>query len=178
MFCETCGRMVPCECSFWQARMVLMRGLAGSGKSTLAAKLATENCGAVISADDYFVGEDGVYRHDRSQVRSAHEDARRRIYAAVEDGCRYIVIDNTHITHRDMEEYFRLAARVSADVELVEPTTPWAWDVDECAKRNLHGVPGEIIQSMLARFQPMTSAEAQAVVANMRQDLTHVGEEG
>ncbi|WP_161539695.1 AAA family ATPase [Paramagnetospirillum kuznetsovii] len=149
-------------------KMVLMRGLAGSGKSTLAQILASRNDGRVISADDFFVGSDGVYRHDHTKIRIAHVDARQRIESAVKSGCDYIVVDNTHITHRDMEEYFRLAASLNALVELIEPTTPWAKDPDECVKRTVHNVPLDIIKGMLNRYQSMETDEAQMIVAGMR----------
>lgn len=152
--------------------LVLMRGLSGSGKSTLAAKLAAENGGIVISADDYFVGPDGVYRHDRSQIRQAHIDAQDRIAAAFRNRCRYVIADNTHITRRDMEAYLGLAARFGTAVELVEPTTPWAWDAEECAKRNVHQVPRDIVIGMRDRYQTMTTTEAQEMVAAMCRENT------
>lgn len=169
-FCELCGYRLPCPCGYAGPLLLMLRGLPGSGKSTLAEKLAAENYGAVVSADDYFVGEDGVYRHDRSQIRQAHDDARRRIADAA-DSWPCIVVDNTHITRRDMEEYFRLAARLGSTVILIEPTTPWAWDADQCTKRNVHGVPRDVVHGMLNRYQPMTTAEAQAIVATMHREM-------
>jgi predicted kinase len=170
-FCETCGAAVPCPCAYAPPKVVLMRGLAGSGKSTLAARLAKENSGIVISADDYFTDDEGVYRYDRSKIRRAHEDAQERLNEALCDGgWRYIVVDNTHITHRDIAEYLRIAAGYGAVVEVVEPTTPWAWNPDECAKRNVHDVPSSVVHGMAKRYQPMTSAEAQEWADTMRRE--------
>lgn len=166
--CKPFGKATPGQSTCGRPKMVLMRGLPGSGKSTLAAKMAAEHGGTVFSADDYFVGKDGVYRYDRSQIRQAHQDAQRRIAAALSAGCRYAVVDNTHITRRDMDEYLQIAVRFGAVVELVEPTTQWAWNIDECSRRNVHLVPRDIIHSMASRYNVMTSAEAQAAVDAIR----------
>ena len=69
-----------------------------------------------------------------------------------------------------MTGYLAVVAQYGAAVELMEPDTPWAWNPVECARRNVHGVPLDVIRAMLARFQPMCSAEAQAVVDAMRQE--------
>lgn len=169
-YCDLCMSRLPCPCGHSGPLIFMTRGLPGAGKSTLARELARQNSGCVVSADDYFVGDDGVYRHDRSRIRQAHADARRRM-ADASDDWPCVVVDNTHITHRDMHEYFLQAAHLAATVVLVEPTTPWAWDPDECARRNVHGVPLDAIRGMLSRFQPMTTSEAQAVVTALREEL-------
>ena len=148
--------------------IILMRGLSGSGKSTLARKLAADKNGVVISADDYFTTKEGAYLYDRRRIRCAHQDAQKRIDSALSKGAKYIVIDNTHITHRDMDEYLKIAAHHDALVELVQPQTPWAWNTNECARRNVHGVSADVIRSMNDRYQHMETSEAQSIVSSLR----------
>ncbi len=148
--------------------VILMRGLSGSGKSTQARKLAADKKGQVISADDYFTTNEGAYLYDRRKIRDAHHDAQMRIDAALSEGAKYIVVDNTHITHRDMDEYLKIAAHHDALVELVVPKTPWAWNPNECARRNVHGVPVEVVRSMRERYQHMDTVQAQSIVKSIR----------
>lgn len=129
---------------------IFMRGLPGSGKSTLAHAIAQAEGGHVFSADDFFADEDGVYRFDGRRIRDAHDDTRRRIDAVAALGARLIIIDNTSLRMADMIEYLRLAARHGAEVSTRVPNTPWVWNVEECARRTVHGLSAETI-AMLAR---------------------------
>jgi len=148
--------------------IILMRGLPGSGKSTLARKLAKYKSGQIFSADNYFTRSDGVYVYDRRKIRDAHQDTQKRIDNALLKGVKYIIVDNTHITRRDMNEYLKIAAHHDALVELVLPQTPWAWNPNECARRNVHGVPVEAIRNMNERYQHMETSEAQTIVSSLR----------
>lgn len=135
---------------------ILMRGLPGSGKSFLANELAGHQ-GQVFSTDEFFCqNEDGEYRWDGSQLKEAHLWNQKRSYQAIFEDVPVIIIDNTNTTIKEMKSYLphiAIAQRKGYDIRIEEPTTDWAWDVDELVKRNSHGVPKEAIQRMLDRYQ-------------------------
>jgi ABC-type proline/glycine betaine transport system ATPase subunit len=56
--------------------LFIIRGLPGSGKSTLGRSIRGLSGGVpdCLSADDYFVGADGVYRFSPSGLPGAHAD--------------------------------------------------------------------------------------------------------
>ena len=127
----------------------LMRGLPGSGKSTLAKDLAGED-GRIFSTDDFFM-KDGEYHWDPKQVRTAHEWNQIRVAGAMSQNIPVIVVDNTNLQAWEREPYNKLAKENGYEIQVVHPVTGWAWDVSECAERNIHGVPRETLESMLQR---------------------------
>jgi len=130
--------------------LILMRGLPGSGKSTLAKELA---CGGpVFSTDDYFM-VDGKYTFVGGDIGKAHEWNLNRAVAAIESGEPLIVIDNTNTQAWEMREYVKAGKENGYEIEFRFPITEWAFDVDECTKRNTHGVPNKAIKRMRHRFE-------------------------
>lgn len=128
-------------------KMVIMRGLPGSGKSTLASGL-----GVVYSTDDFFVGGDGVYRFDPAKLGEAHAWNQVRMREALR-GEGPVVVDNTNIRLWEMAPYVAMAEEAGWAVEVAAPSTPWARDPVECARRNSHGVPLATIERMLAAWE-------------------------
>lgn len=53
----------------------------------------------------------------------------------------------------EMKPYVELAVRNGYVLELLEPSTPWRYHEAELTCRNVHGVPRQQIQNMLARFE-------------------------
>jgi len=53
----------------------------------------------------------------------------------------------------EMKPYAEFAVRNGYVLELVEPSTPWRYQESQLARRNVHGVPYQQIQAMLARFE-------------------------
>lgn len=131
-----------------------MRGLPGSGKSTLAREIAERNDGAVIiSTDDFFVNAEGEYVFDRENLGLYHVSNQRRCKALMDARCPTVIIDNTNTTRVEMQPYVDLALHYDYTVITTIPDTEWAFDVDECAARNTHGVSRDTIQRMLERFE-------------------------
>jgi NEDD4-binding protein 2 len=135
-------------------RVTIMRGVPGSGKSTKAATLG----GLVLSTDDFFM-KDGKYVFDGRLIGQAHVWNQGRCEGAMQSGVEHVIIDNTNTQAWEAKPYCLLAERFGFQVEFVTADTPWAFDADECFKRNSHGVPLEAIKGMLSRFQPTLTVE-------------------
>lgn len=53
-----------------ETRIVIIQGTPGTGKTTLAQKLAAIHPNAVVvSADDFFLNETGVYKFEATRLR-------------------------------------------------------------------------------------------------------------
>lgn len=132
-------------------RLIIMRGVSGSGKSTLAAQLAGDE-GVIFSTDNYFM-EDGEYRFNPKKLGAAHQWNQTHAREAMKQGHPLVIIDNTNTQAWEVRPYCEAAQEHGYTVEFHEPTTSWARDPVELAKRNTHGVPLEAIKRMLDRFE-------------------------
>lgn len=132
-----------------EKKLILMRGLPGSGKSTKAKELSEG--GVVYSTDDFFMVGD-QYKFDPNKLGKYHNDNLARTEAAMQQGITPVVVDNTNVAAYEMKRYVLLADKYGYKVEFARPETDWAWDAEELAKRNTHGVPQEKIEQMLGRF--------------------------
>lgn len=124
--------------------VIIMRGVPGSGKSTLA---KTFN-GAICSADDFFVGDDGVYRFDPRDISSAHAECFSSFVNALKMECETVIVDNTNIELWEMSPYIALAKHFEFDVRIIRADC----DPEIAASRNVHGVPKGAIMSMHSRM--------------------------
>ena len=122
--------------------MLVMRGLPGSGKSTLVSSITRLYPGAVVcSADQYFMTEDGKYEFDASLLKFAHQQSQNKARDACEAGERLVVVDNTGVKRWELVNYFRMAQSFDYTVILLQPRTPWRFNVNQLAIKNTHGVP-------------------------------------
>lgn len=133
------------------SKLIVIRGAPGSGKSTLAKELGRG--GVVLGNDDFFM-VNGEYQFSVEAHGHAHLWNQGRVRAAMRRGISPIVVDNTNTTWNEVQPYAKLAKEHGYVVEYAEPDTPWKFDVDELTKRNKHGVPRDVIQKMLDRWQP------------------------
>lgn len=127
-------------------KVVLMRGVPGSGKSTHRKQCFPD--ALVCSADDFFVGEDGVYRFDRRKIGQAHQECQRKFKQALKDRVPLVVVDNTNTMLKEMKPYVQAAKHRGYRVECVRVDTP----VEVAAARNTHGVPFEAVKRMAERM--------------------------
>jgi tRNA uridine 5-carbamoylmethylation protein Kti12 len=151
-----------------QNTLIVMRGIPGSGKSTLAnsVKETYEAAGFKVflfSTDDYFMKE-GVYKFNPSQIQTAHLWNQKRAMLALIEGhvspnSHCIVIDNTCTQAWEARDYVTPAHLLQYDISIMQPVTEWAFDAEECAKRNVHGVPLESIKAMLSRWEKDLTVE-------------------
>jgi predicted kinase len=139
-------------------RVIIARGLPGSGKSTYA---KSHYPGAPIcSADDYFIGSDGVYRFAPIKLGAAHKSCMQKFLAAIADGVETIVVDNTHTRVSEFSPYATVAEASGYEVTIVRMDTP----MKVAAGRNAHGVPEEAVRRMEARFEPCPKQWREIVV--------------
>lgn len=137
-------------------RLILMRGISGSGKSTKAKQLGIG--GAVYSTDDFFYSG-GKYNFDSLKLGEYHKKNIVQVEAAMIRGITPIVVDNTNTTAPEMKPYVLLADKHGYSVTFEKPDTSWAWDAEELARRNSHGVPLDRIQAMLGNFDHSVDLE-------------------
>jgi gluconate kinase len=133
--------------------MYIMRGVPGSGKSYMAKQIAKEQCGTIFSTDDFFM-KGGEYLFDPAKLGYFHDLNRLAVERATASNLETIVVDNTMTTLKEARQYCRIAMTNNYKVVFVEPKTEWAFNAEECARRNQHGVPLEAIERMLARYVP------------------------
>lgn len=138
----------------------IMRGLPGSGKSTKADKIQKsyeESYDEVrrLSFDDYFM-EDGEYKFSIEKYHGtggARFQCMVKFLDAISKGYSCIIVDNTHPTWEHCEKYVKVALDNGYEVMFTESDTPWAWDPEECAEKNRHGVPVEEISRRLSIYE-------------------------
>ena len=128
--------------------LILLRGLPGSGKTTLAGVILTNistDKPNVLSADDYFMNENGEYVFDGSKIKEAHNDCQMRCAGLMKLGIIRIVVANTFTEKWEMEKYYEMAERYNYRVHtlIVE---------NRHGGENVHGVPVEHIGKMKKRF--------------------------
>jgi len=140
--------------------VIVLRGLPGAGKSTLANQLIAEasvegRTVSIFSADKFFVGPNGIYRFDRTQLGAAHGRCLRH-YArklswleTASAGPQTIIVDNTNTTVSEILPYVKLAQAFSLSFEVVTISC----DPALAAARNIHGVPGAKVQEMHKRLR-------------------------
>ncbi|KAA0194372.1 2' 3'-cyclic-nucleotide 3'-phosphodiesterase [Fasciolopsis buskii] len=136
--------------------MFLMRGPPGSGKSFIAECIKTRfPTTKICSADEFWYLESNgeVYQYDVNRLSEAHEWCHQRARAAAESGVSPLVIDNTNIRAWESRFYTELARRFHYIVIMVTPQTPWRFDTEALAERNVHFVGLEAIESKVRNFE-------------------------
>lgn len=138
---------------------VIMRGPPGCGKSTRVQEILDNNFGNgiethVLSADHFFMTDEGVYEFDSSKLAEAHQWCYGRFLRRLAIGSGVLVIDNTNI-HRWECKNYELATHVMGGKVTIEQFVPkYIGDIKLCCKRNVHGVPDDIIRKMCVEFEP------------------------
>ncbi|THD21409.1 2' 3'-cyclic-nucleotide 3'-phosphodiesterase [Fasciola hepatica] len=147
------------ELAIWIVKsrfMFLMRGPPGSGKSFIAECIKTRfPTTKICSADEFWYLESNgeVYQFDVNRLDEAHEWCHQRARAAAESGISPLVIDNTNIRAWESRFYTDLARRFHYTVIMVTPQTPWRFDTEALAERNVHFVGLEAIESKVRNFE-------------------------
>ncbi len=132
-----------------QGELILLRGLPGSGKSTLAKiilQLPSNAEPEVLSADDFFENQDGIYNFDATKIKEAHNYCQFRCSERMRQQKARIVVANTFTQEWEMEEYYKMAERYNYRVHTVIVE-------NRHGNKNVHGVPEDKLQQMKDRFQ-------------------------
>jgi predicted kinase len=146
--------------------LYLMRGCAGCGKSTLAREMRERNLSltVVLSADHAFYDDSlGHYLWSANGLYHAHKLCQIKTENAMKQKLD-VIVDNTNLTQKEIWPYILLAEAYNYTVYLIEPTTEWANNPEECYKRNTHRVPLEAIENMLKRKQ-----DSKTIIENIKQ---------
>lgn len=153
-------RVVPHKLDYMsnKKRLKIIRGIPGSGKSTYVKRHYPK--AIVCSADNYFEGlakaNNTSYLEEFKGwlIGRAHQHCWALfILAVVTIGVPLVVVDNTNIAQWEYMNYVLLAETMGYDVEIVE--IPFEADKAEVYyERNTHGVPLNVIQDMISRYEP------------------------
>lgn len=130
--------------------LFLICGLPGSGKTTMARNIApSSHC---FAADDYFE-LDGSYRFSPQLVPDAHNWCQRQVKGALETARMRtrIAVHNTFCEMWELEPYLRMAEEAKRPVVIVRLFDRGLTD-ELLVGTNTHGVPGEVIGKMRARW--------------------------
>ncbi|XP_064101935.1 2',3'-cyclic-nucleotide 3'-phosphodiesterase-like isoform X2 [Macrobrachium nipponense] len=132
--------------------MIILKGLPGSGKSTLAENIQKVYENAVVCSADHFFMVDGQYNFNPQKLKDAHGACQEKAVQAAKRNF-LIVIDNTNIKNWESSNYVKMCKKYHYIAIIVEPQTPWCFDVQQLVKKNSHGVKEEIIARKLNDYQ-------------------------
>ena len=150
--CKKCGsNLVPCDCveiklpeetKATKPTLYIVRGIPGSGKSTLARKLVHES--KHREADMYFM-EDGEYKFNPKELKSAHEWCQHEIEYMMEVEKADCAVSNTFIKHWEYQFYLDIAEKFGYNVQVIECHADFG---------NTHNVPEKSIERMKRNWEP------------------------
>jgi predicted kinase len=132
-----------------QGELILLRGLPGAGKSTLAKiilQIRETDEPEVLSADDFFVNENGEYEFDSQKIKEAHQYCQFRCSERMRQQKVKIVVANTFTQEWEMKVYYDMAERYNYRVHTIIVE-------NRHGSENVHGVPEDKLQQMKDRFE-------------------------
>lgn len=133
----------------YKGDLILLRGIPGSGKSTLGEiilQTPQQQNPDVLSADNFFVDENGVYNFDSTKIKEAHNMCQQKCAERMRLEFSKIVVANTFTQEWEMQPYFEMANRYGYRIHtlIVE---------NRHGSRNVHNVPDEKLGQMKDRFE-------------------------
>ena len=129
--------------------LILLRGIPGSGKTTLGhviLKSLNTDVPDVISADDFFLNEDGEYIFDSSKLREAHNQCQVRCSDKMRNEIHKIVVANTFTQEWEMMPYYEMADRYNYRIHTIIVE-------NRHDGKNIHQVPDDKLRMMKERFE-------------------------
>ena len=138
--------------------LIVMRGIPGAGKSTKAKELLGKG---IIHSADAVLETKGDYNQifatmketkNYGQLFGAHMSCNRGAKKSMKEGVSPVIVDNTNIKKADMKSYVKAALELGFDdsnIQFVDVGTA-GLTAAELAARNVHSVPLETIEKMIA----------------------------
>lgn len=133
-------------------KLIILRGLPGSGKSEIAKKLVGK--GIVHSTDSYLI-KNCRYEFDHENIAKYHYYNLMGSIRSMKKGVSPIIIDNTNIAASNCINYVEQGKMYGYEIIVMEPDTPWAFDIEELVKRNSHDVPRDTIIDMIQKYEAL-----------------------
>jgi adenylate kinase family enzyme len=132
--------------------MYLIRGLSGSGKTTLANAIVSDlPTRASICVDDFFVGEDGVYKFEPERLKEAHDWCVEEADLVAQDSYEVVVVHNTFTRKWEAEPYFKIAEKYGYVVQVVSLYDS-GFNDRALSERCVHGISEKAIQTQRKRW--------------------------
>ena len=133
-------------------QLILIRGLSGSGKTTLAETICGDSEDRfMVSADDFFVDDSGVYNFNHEALKEAHSWCQKECLEAMEDGYQIIVVHNTFTRKWECDPYMEMANKNDYSVQVLNLYDGGLSD-RQLAERCEHDVPSHVIQKQRKRW--------------------------
>ena len=137
-----------------------LRGVSGSGKSHVAREICVHRGGdcVIASADDFFIGSDGIYVFDGALLRDAHATCQAKVREAMERGVRTIVVDNTHLAAWELAAIERVVTAAATNKHHTFIVVEIGFEAAAAVAalgfvRNVHDVPWVSVCGQFARFE-------------------------
>ena len=124
----------------------------GSGKSALLNRLNDWHKLHICSADRYFE-QHGEYKFNAKELVCAHEYCFERFLDGIENGRKFLAVDNANAQLWEYAIYRRVAELCGYNVEVVELSCPDSGALKQFASRNAHGVSYSKIQAMYEMWE-------------------------
>jgi predicted kinase len=140
------------------AKLLVLRGLPASGKSTYARQLLADNpAGSVlrINNDELSLAMFGsAYGGGRNTARFLRELRIEMLQLAFRSGYELVILDNTNLSDKVVDEYQRFADKCGVEFELDDRflSVPASECVERNAKRE-NPVPASVIFEMARLLQ-------------------------
>lgn len=141
-------------------KLVILRGPSGSGKSTISRHLlGVSDCFPSVHPDwheaDHFFNDDVAHKYvfNYSKLDVAHRWCQANVERSLYFQRPLVVVSNTSMAHKDVMTYLEIADKYKYGWEVIK--SPGPWDIDVLCQRNVHGVPRDILERQIRRYQPM-----------------------
>lgn len=165
--------------------MVIMRGIPGSGKSTKAKSILEKSkTGAIHSTDDVIESLGDYSEHFRKMQESKDWSAHARMHSlnfanaikSILNGKSPIIIDNTNVRMREARNYVMKALEMGFDENNIvfEEIGTGGATAEELFKRNAHGVPLDVIESMIKSLNASGPLSVKRIVESARDSKKQV----
>lgn len=136
-------------------------------KQIIADSIGGSGDGHIISTDNFFI-RGSRYCFDASKLAEAHQVTQNLFLNNASKGFSPLIVDNTNMKYWEMFCYLQGAVQYGYAIEIMEPMTPWRWNVTALAQRTKHGVPKEKIQIMKGNYESGCSMQQMMNTLSLR----------